>query len=235
MFCGQAALGFVFNFLCDRLIGCRSEAVRASVLDTPRCPEAAWTDETFGGHRQCVHGRHVGCGWMRPGRPRGFADRKHRSRLADNLWRSHDLGDRRPRDIRRFRAAGIADGGAAVPGGRPFDLETGSDEGQRVLEVKVASRGEEFKVVVAADGQQVVRQQQADKPSDDVAKAEGAKVDARRALQAAAGTDPGSTLSEMEIDTNYDGAVVWQVALVHRDGSTLQIDVDAKSAAISAR
>ncbi len=60
--------------------------------------------------------------------------------------------------------------GAAVPGGRPFDLETGSDEGQRVLEVKVASRGEEFKVVVAADGQQVVRQQQADKPSDDVAK-----------------------------------------------------------------
>ncbi len=54
-------------------------------------------------------------------------------------------------------------------------------------------------------------------------------------MQAAAGTDPGSTLSEMEIDTNYDGAVVWQVALVHRDGSTLQIDVDAKSAAISAR
>ncbi|SKR24497.1 MMPL/RND family transporter [Mycobacteroides abscessus] len=37
--------------------------------------------------------------------------------------------------------------GAAVPGGRPFDLETGSDEGQRVLEVKVASHGEEFKVV----------------------------------------------------------------------------------------
>ncbi|EIU04321.1 hypothetical protein MA5S0422_5360 [Mycobacteroides abscessus 5S-0422] len=125
--------------------------------------------------------------------------------------------------------------GAAVPGGRPFDLETGSDEGQRVLEVKVASQGEEFKVVVAADGQQVVRQQQADKPSDDVAKVERVKVDARRALQAAAGTDPGSTLSEMEIDTNYDGAVVWQVALVHRDGSTLQIDVDAKSAAISAR
>ncbi|MGC7197198.1 PepSY domain-containing protein [Mycobacteroides abscessus subsp. massiliense] len=125
--------------------------------------------------------------------------------------------------------------GAAVPGGRPFDLETGSDEGQRVLEVKVASQGEEFKVVVAADGQQVVRQQQADKPSDDVAKVERAKVDARRALQAAAGTDPGSTLSEIEIDTNYDGAVVWQVALVHRDGSTLQIDVDAKSAAISAR
>ncbi|MBN7316429.1 Uncharacterised protein [Mycobacteroides abscessus subsp. massiliense] len=125
--------------------------------------------------------------------------------------------------------------GAAVPGGRPFDLETGSDEGQRVLEVKVASHGEEFKVVVAADGQQVVRQRQADKPSDDVAKAESAKVDARRALQAAAGTDPGSTLSEMEIDTNYDGAVIWQVALVHRDGSTLQIDVDAKSAAISAR
>lgn len=125
--------------------------------------------------------------------------------------------------------------GAAVPGGRPFDLETGSDEGQRVLEVKVASQGEEFKVVVAADGQQVVRQQQADKPSDDVAKVERAKVDARRALQAAAGTDPGSTLSEMEIDTNYDGVVVWQVALVHRDGSTLQIDVDAKSAAISAR
>ncbi|SKW07023.1 Uncharacterised protein [Mycobacteroides abscessus subsp. abscessus] len=82
---------------------------------------------------------------MRPRRPRGFADREHRSRLAGNVWRT------------------------------------------------------------------------------------------RRALQAAAGTDPGSTLSEMEIDTNYDGAVIWQVALVHRDGSTLQIDVDAKSAAISAR
>lgn len=66
-----------------------------------------------------------GCGQAGPGVRRPEAS----GRLADNLWRSHDLGDRRPRDIRRFRAAGIADGGAAVPGGRPFDLRREATRG----------------------------------------------------------------------------------------------------------
>lgn len=123
---------------------------------------------------------------------------------------------------------------AAVPNGRPFDMETETDNGQRVLDVKVASNGSEFKVVVGADGKQVVWQKQANTPSDDIAKVDSAKVDAAAALQTAADSEHGSTLSEMEIDTNRAGAVVWQVTLIRGDGSHREVDVDAQSGALSA-
>ncbi|MDV3126857.1 PepSY domain-containing protein [Mycobacterium sp. 21AC1] len=122
----------------------------------------------------------------------------------------------------------------AVPNGRAFDAELETDDGQRVFDVKVASGGNEIKVVVDSDGRRVISQNQAGKPSDDVAKVEGAQVDAGRALQAAAEHEPGTTFSEMEIDTNRDGALVWQIELRRADGSEVEVDVDARSGSVVA-
>ena len=116
----------------------------------------------------------------------------------------------------------------AVPNGRPYDLEADSGNGRRVLEVKVASGGNEFKVVIDESGTNVVSQTQQSKPGDDVAKVEGAKIDAGRALQTAADREKNATLDEMEIDT-YNGAVVWKVELVRPDGSDVEIAVDAQN------
>lgn len=122
----------------------------------------------------------------------------------------------------------------AVPNGRVFDAELETRDGYRVFDVKVASDGNEIKVVVGSDGRQVISQNQAGKPSDDVAKVHGARIDASRALQTAAEREPDTTFSEMEIDTNRDGAVVWQIELRRGDGSEVEVDVDAQNGSVLA-
>jgi uncharacterized membrane protein YkoI len=102
-----------------------------------------------------------------------------------------------------------------------------------VFDIKVASNGNEVKVVVNEDGRQIVWQNQASTPDDDVAKVDAAQIEASRAERTAAEHEPNVTVSEMEIDTNREGVVVWQVELVRVDGSEVEIDVDAHRGAIT--
>nr|WP_081513985.1 PepSY domain-containing protein [Nocardia donostiensis] len=119
-----------------------------------------------------------------------------------------------------------------VPNGRVFDVELETDDGRQVFDIKVASGGDEVKVLVDQPGEQVIRKNQSDRPSDDVAKVETAGIDAERALEVAAEREPEAKLSEMEIDTNRDGVLIWQVELVRADGSDVEIDIDAHSGAV---
>ncbi|RAV18451.1 hypothetical protein DQP55_02560 [Mycolicibacterium sp. GF69] len=119
----------------------------------------------------------------------------------------------------------------AVPNGRPFGLEVENRNGRKVFEVKVASDGNEIKVLVGEDGKQVISQNQASAPSDDVTKVQDAQVDAVRAVQAAAEREADATVSEIEIDTE-NGVLVWEVQLVRPDGSEVQLDVDAQTGAV---
>lgn len=119
----------------------------------------------------------------------------------------------------------------AVPNGRPYDVQVETSEGQRVFEIEVASSGEEFDVVVDAEGTRVISSARQDGPDDDARRAEGVAVDAARALQTAADREPDTMLDEMEIDT--DGAqVVWKIDLVRADGSEIEVRVDAQDGSI---
>jgi uncharacterized membrane protein YkoI len=120
----------------------------------------------------------------------------------------------------------------AVPNGRVFDLEVETHHGRRVFDIKVGSNGNEIKALVDQDGRQIISQNQASTPSDDVAKIDAAQIDASRAVQTAAEREPNATISELEIDTNGNGALVWQVELVRPDGSEVEIDVDAQNGSI---
>ncbi|OLZ55779.1 hypothetical protein BS329_06270 [Amycolatopsis coloradensis] len=114
----------------------------------------------------------------------------------------------------------------AVPDGRVFDVEPSNDG----WEIKVASRGQEHKVRVSRDGGQILGDQPAAKPSDDLAKVEQAGVNAVKALQTAQQRQPGE-LDEMEIDRATDGALVWEVALRDGKGIEHEVNVDAKTGA----
>lgn len=120
----------------------------------------------------------------------------------------------------------------AVPNGRAFDAELETHQGRSVFDVKVASGANEIKVVVDTDGKQVISQSQASTPSDDVAKVQRAQIDASRALQAAADHQPHTTFTEMEIDTNRDGVVVWQIELRRADGAEVEVEVDAQNGSV---
>ena len=127
---------------------------------------------------------------------------------------------------------GLRTAAAAVPNGRPFDLEVDSDNGRKVLDIEVASDGNEFEVRIDQAGAEIISQRQVGTPSDDVAKAEAAQVDANRAMQTAVEREPDATVSEIQIDTER-GVVVWQIELVRPDGSEVEIDVDAQTGAIT--
>ncbi|MET8777999.1 PepSY domain-containing protein [Nocardia sp. NPDC004654] len=120
----------------------------------------------------------------------------------------------------------------AVPNGRAFDVEIETSNGKQVFDVKVASDGNEVKVLVDQLGEQVVAQSRSDEPSDDVAKVESATFDAGRALEAAAEREPGAKLVEMELDTNRDELLIWQIELVRANGSEVEVDVDARTGAV---
>lgn len=120
----------------------------------------------------------------------------------------------------------------AVSNGRPFDLEIESDDGRQVVDIEVASDGNEFEVRIDQTGTEILAQRQAGTPSDDVAKAEAAEIDATRALQTAVEREPDATVTEIQIDTE-GGVVVWQIELVRPDGSEIEIDVDAQTGAIT--
>lgn len=122
----------------------------------------------------------------------------------------------------------------AAPNGRAFDFDTESLNGQRVFGIKVASNGNEIKVLVDESGRQVLSQRQSDGPSDDVAEADTARIDAGRALQAATDQETNVGVSAMEIDTNRDGIVIWQVELVRGDGSHIELDVDTQNGSVIA-
>ncbi|MGE2833553.1 PepSY domain-containing protein [Mycobacterium sp. SMC-4] len=119
----------------------------------------------------------------------------------------------------------------AVPNGRPYDVQVETRDGQRVFEIEVASNGEEFDVVVDAEGTRVISSARQDGPDDDARRAESIGVDAARALQTAADREPDTMLDEMEIDT--DGAqVIWKIDLVRADGSEVEVRVDAQDGSI---
>ncbi|WP_410601386.1 PepSY domain-containing protein [Amycolatopsis sp. lyj-90] len=112
----------------------------------------------------------------------------------------------------------------AVPDGKVFDVEHANDG----WEIKVASNGQEHKVRVSRDGARILGKQQTAKPSDDLAKAEQATVDAVKALRTAQQRQPGE-LDEMEIDRAADGAVVWEVGLRDSTATEHEVIVDAKT------
>lgn len=119
----------------------------------------------------------------------------------------------------------------AVPNGRPFDVEIETSGNQAQFDVKVASDGAEWKVEVDSAGTRVLSQQKAAKPSDDAAKLGKARVDAGKALDAAAQKEPGANFKEMEIDSAAT-TVIWQVELVRSDGAEIEYGVDANSGAV---
>ncbi|MEZ0338501.1 PepSY domain-containing protein [Mycobacterium sp. pV006] len=115
----------------------------------------------------------------------------------------------------------------AVTNGRPYDVQVETREGQRVFEIEVASNGEQYDVVVDAEGNRVISSTRQDGPDDDARRAESAAVDAARALQTAADREVDTLFDELEIDT--DGAqVVWKIDLVRADGSEVEVRVDAQ-------
>ncbi len=121
--------------------------------------------------------------------------------------------------------------GAAVPNGRPYDMQVETRDGQRVFEVTVASNGAPFDVVVDAAGSRVISSNPSDGADDDARRAEAAAVDAARALQTAVERAPDTMLDELKIDS--DGAqVVWKIDLVHADGSPVEVRVDAQDGSI---
>lgn len=115
----------------------------------------------------------------------------------------------------------------AVTDGRPYDVQVETREGQRVFEIEVASAGEQFDVVVDAEGNRVISSTRQDGPDDDARRVESVAVDAARALQTAADREVDTLFDELEIDT--DGAqVVWKIDLVRGDGSEVEVRVDAQ-------
>lgn len=130
--------------------------------------------------------------------------------------------------------AALETAAAVVPDGQPFDLEDDTFQGERVWEVKVASGGQEFKLIVSRDGASVLEQRQADRPDDDVGKVASARVSAIEALTIAAAEVDGS-VSEMDIDRTSDGTVVWEVEMQQTDGSKVELKIDASTGEIVRR
>lgn len=129
-----------------------------------------------------------------------------------------------------LNALGTAAG--AVPGGQVFDLETERAGDQLQFEAKVAADGAETKVVIDETGHTVISQQPVDKPDDDIAKLEGTTVTAEQALQTASDDLEGALFDELEIDSNADGAVIWEVELVDADGAKTEYNIDAHTGEI---
>lgn len=124
--------------------------------------------------------------------------------------------------------AALQTAAAEVPNGQPFDMERDTHQGDDVWEVKVASDGDEYELVVSIDGADVVDSEQKDSPDDDVAKVDQAQVDAVTALQTAAAAEAGA-LDEMEIDSDDDAILRWEIELRRDDGSEVEISIDAMS------
>ncbi len=120
----------------------------------------------------------------------------------------------------------------AVPGGQVFDLETERAGDQLQFEAKVAADGAEHKVIVDEAGHTVLSQQPSEKPDDDIAKLDGITVTAEQALQTASDDLEGAQFSELEIDSNADGAVIWEVELVGADGAKTEYNIDAHTGEI---
>ncbi|GAB2714131.1 PepSY domain-containing protein [Nocardia thraciensis] len=121
----------------------------------------------------------------------------------------------------------------AVPDGKPFDLETEISGADTVFDVKVASNGNEFKVLIDSSGRQVQSQQQADKPSDDIAKLNTATITAEQALQSTGSRAPDARFDEMEIDAAAEGTVIWQIQLATGDNNSTTYTVDATTGRLS--
>ncbi|ODR06184.1 hypothetical protein BHQ15_14045 [Mycolicibacillus koreensis] len=129
-----------------------------------------------------------------------------------------------------LNALGTAAG--AVPGGQVFDLETERAGDQLQFEAKVAADGAETTVIIDETGHTVISQQPVDKPDDDIAKLDGITVTAEQALQTAADDLEGALFNELEIDTNADGAVIWEVELVDADAAKTEYAIDAHTGEI---
>lgn len=116
----------------------------------------------------------------------------------------------------------------AVDNGTPFDLEMETHGQQLVFEVKVASGGNEFQVLVDSTGNEVLSQKEKDDPSDDIDKLAETEISASEALDIAVQEEPDASLDELEIDTE-DGKVVWEVEFVRPDGSEAEYNVDPRT------
>jgi hypothetical protein len=121
----------------------------------------------------------------------------------------------------------------AVPNGRPFDLEVETDSGtecstSRSRRTATKSRSLSMRMGGRSSGRTrpVPPTTMSRKSMPPRSKPVG---QSERPLK----HQPNVTVSEMEIDTNRDGVVVWQVELVRVDGSEVEIDVDAHRGAIT--
>ncbi len=112
-----------------------------------------------------------------------------------------------PRTAAAVRALDAA--AAAVPDGRPYDLERDDDDDDAVWKITVASGGDRpHELDVSADGRRIVGREREDR-DDDAADALRAGVTLAQALRIADGRTPGH-LDDAEIDRE-DGRLVWTV------------------------
>jgi len=113
-----------------------------------------------------------------------------------------------------------------VAGGQVFDLELDTDDGVTLWEVKVAgSGGTQFDLELSQDGATVQRKEQDTTPDDDVAKLAEATLKVRDAIAAAADHADGVTgVSAVEIDSERDGTITWEVTFGGDDGITVVLD-----------
>ncbi|MCV7314487.1 PepSY domain-containing protein [Mycolicibacillus parakoreensis] len=126
----------------------------------------------------------------------------------------------------------LATAATAVPGGQVFDLETEREGDQLQFEAKVAADGVQHTVLLDETGHTVLSQQPEEEPDDDIAKLEGITVTAEQALQTASDDLPGAQFGELEIDSNADDAVIWEVELLGADGAKTEYNIDAHTGEI---
>lgn len=130
----------------------------------------------------------------------------------------------------------LATAKSEVQGGRVFDLEDDTEAGQRHWDVKVADPdGRQFNLTLSEDGRSVITTKADKTPDDDVAKLRSAKVSPQEAISIAVSRAKGQgNLTSLEIDTDNNNIVVWQVEFGDVDGTTVLVDAASVTCSLSA-
>lgn len=120
----------------------------------------------------------------------------------------------------------IATAQQEVDGGKVFDLEDDTERGQRVWSAKVATADDrQFNLAISQDGANVTSNDEDKTPDDDIRKLKAAKVSLKDAINTAVGRAKGEgDLTSLEIDTDDNKTVVWQVEFGGDNGTTVLLD-----------
>ena len=113
-----------------------------------------------------------------------------------------------------------------VQGGKVFDLEHEANGGQRTWVATVAaSDGRQTTLSIAQDGSSVIRKAEDKIAADDRRRLKSAEVDIEAAINTAADRAKGKgDLTSLELDTDDDNTVIWQIEFGGDDGTTVLLD-----------